>query len=81
MNGIILTTDEKLKELLYDVLAEHEQSKAKTAPTKLYTINKVAKMTKTAHATIKKKIMAGLIKTTADGLITEEALNEYLKNQ
>jgi len=79
MSAVIFTTEEELKNVFRDVLIEHENKKIKGQPPKLYTINKVAKMTHMSHATIKKKVMEGVIKSTTDGLITEQALNEYLK--
>jgi hypothetical protein len=78
MSEIILTTEERLTSLFKNVLKEHEQEKMKLRPSKLYTINQVAKMTHMSHATIKKKVMEGVIKSTPDGLITEQALNDYL---
>lgn len=46
---------------------------------KLFTVNQVRKRLGKAHATIKKLIRLGYIKTTKDGLISEAALNEYLQ--
>jgi hypothetical protein len=46
---------------------------------KLYTINEVRIRLGKAHATIKRAINAGYIKTTKDGLISEAALNDYLQ--
>lgn len=46
---------------------------------RLYTINEVRKRLGKAHATIKKLVANGLIKTTKDGLISEAAINEYLQ--
>lgn len=46
----------------------------------LYTINQVAKRLKRAHKTIKTLIAQGLIRTTPNGLISEKAINDFLKN-
>ncbi len=78
MSDIVLTTEERLRILFKDVLDEHEK-KQQSCAVRLFTINQVAKMTHRSHATIKKKVMEGAIKSTADGLITEQALNDYLK--
>ena len=46
----------------------------------LYTINQVARRLGRAHSTIKKLASSGVLRTTPDGLISEKAINEYLKN-
>jgi len=46
---------------------------------KLYSVNQTAKLLGKAHRTIKKMIFSGVLKTTSDGLITQEAINDYLK--
>ena len=56
----------------------NEKAKAATAD-RLYTVNEVRKRLGKAHATIKKLISKGMLKTTIDGLITEASINEYLQ--
>jgi hypothetical protein len=46
----------------------------------LYSINEVAKRLRRAHATIKRLVAQGVLRTTPDGLISEKAINDYLKN-
>jgi len=48
---------------------------------KCYTINAIAKRLGKNHSTIKKMVKSGLIKSTKSGLITEQAINEYLQNK
>jgi hypothetical protein len=48
-------------------------------PEKVYSINAVSKMIGKAHATVKKLVKAGYLKTTADGLILESSISEYLQ--
>ncbi len=78
MADIILTTKQELEQTIINVLIKFDNEKAKKRPTKLYTINQIAKKLGKAHATIKKLVTNGIIKSTKDGLITETAINEYL---
>ena len=78
MSEIILTTKQELSKTIKAVLIEYDKEKASRIPGKIYTINQVAKMLGKAHATIKKLVERGTIKSTKDGLITESAINEYL---
>ncbi|RLD44052.1 MAG: hypothetical protein DRJ05_01125 [Bacteroidetes bacterium] len=78
MNRIILTTPSELRNEIKSVFLELEKEKSKYESAKLYTINQVAKQLGKAHATIKKFVEAGLIETTKSGLITEDAINDYL---
>lgn len=78
MSEIILTTKQDLVKAIKSVLVEHDNEKALQGPEKLYTINQVAKMLGKAHATIKKFVDAGIIRSTSNGLIPENAVNEFL---
>lgn len=82
MANLIITEVQELKKLIKDVLleVEIEKEKASTAQ-KLYTRNQIAKRLGKAHPTITKLIAAGYIETTANGLITEEAIEKFLKNR
>ena len=75
---IIITTPEKLKALIKEVLTELEEEKKKKEIPKLYSVNAVAKKLGKAHATIKKHVEQGVIRTTVSGEIPEDAINEYL---
>ncbi len=79
MKEIILTTRAELRQEIKSVFLEVEMEKRANQPTKLYTINQVAKQLGKAHATISKYVKAGLIKTTKSGLISENAINNYLE--
>ncbi len=78
MSEIILTTKQDLEKVIKAVLVAHDNEKALKLPEKVYTINQVAKMLGKAHATIKKLVERGYIKSTKDGLIKGSAINEYL---
>jgi len=83
MELVIIPTNE-LKQLIADALAEHdaqkrnelEQTRQKET---LFTINKVAHRLGRAHNTIKSLVNKGAIKTTSDRLISEKAINDYLR--
>ncbi len=76
---ITMITKEELKELLRDTLQEHEERKKKSEIPRLYTINQVAKKLGKAHATIKKYVERGLLRTTKTGEIPEDAIEELLE--
>lgn len=81
MANLIITETTDLKNLIKTAIREVEEEKtAQFNNQKLYTINQVGKRLGKAHATIKKLVKAGYIETTASGLISEEAINKYLKN-
>lgn len=69
-------SNQELKRIVKDALREVVNENRK--PPKLYSINKVAKMLGRSHTTIKKQVESGQIKSTPDGLIPEDAIEEYL---
>ncbi len=82
---VVVIPVSELKNLLIDVHTEIEnrkenQKKYKEERETLYTINEVAKRLRRAHATIKRLTAQGVLRTTPDGLISEKAINDYLKN-
>lgn len=80
MSEIILTTKEELIKELKKVLLEVEEEKLARKPPKVYSVNHVAKTLGLAHATVKKLVSQGIIRTTKSGLISEIEINNYLKN-
>ena len=79
MQNLILADRNDLKAALKDALQEHQKDLEKrTEADKLYTINAVARKLGKAHATIKKLVANGLLKSTKDGLIPLSSINEYL---
>jgi hypothetical protein len=79
MANLLITEPSELKSLIKSALLEYDQEKNKDKGEKLWTVNQVAKRLGKAHNTIKKLTNSGLIKTTASGLISEKAINEYLQ--
>ena len=78
-NQIIVTTPEAIKEIILEALQENDRTRAnKKSETKLFTINKVAKILGVSHSTVKNLVGNETIKTTPDNKITEKELNKYL---
>ncbi len=67
-----------LRNELISILEDFENKKRASQESKVYTINRVAKQLGLAHATVSKYVKSGLIKSTKSGLITEEAINDFL---
>jgi hypothetical protein len=65
------------KSIIQEALTEFEKKKQGN---KLFYIAQVAKLLGKSHNTIKKLCERGLIKTTASGMITQAAIDEYLLN-
>ncbi len=80
MAQLIVTERTELKSVFKEVLAElREEDKKETLSEKLYTRNQVRKRLGKAWKTIDNLIKVGLLKSTASGLISEAAINEYLQ--
>jgi hypothetical protein len=79
MENVIIMTDSRLMDLVKkavkEVAAENEKERVV-----LYSVNQVSKMLGRAHKTISHLVKTGLLKATSDNLISEQSINEYLKN-
>lgn len=71
----------EIAETLKKVLKEHDSEKEKKENLKSLTIYQVAKQLGRAHATVKKYVAQGLLKTTKDGRIPEVELERFLNDQ
>jgi len=81
-NEIIVTTPETIIQIVKTALKEYEKERAnKKSETKLFTINKVAKILGVSHTTVKNLVLNETIKTTPDNKITEKELNNYLSGE
>jgi hypothetical protein len=81
-NQIIVTTPETIEEIILTALQKHDRIRAdKQSETKLFTINKVAKILGVSHATVKNLTENETLKTTPDNKISEKELNKYLANE
>lgn len=81
MKEIIVTTPEQIESIVLHALIKHETKlKEGNGDKTLFTINKVAKLLSRSHTTIKKLVESGVIGSTADGLISQRHLDEYLKS-
>ena len=78
---LLITTEEELYSVIYKVLVDFEKDKLKNQPEKLYSINRVAKMLGKAHATIKKMVENGTIRSTKDSLIPQSYIDAYLSRK
>lgn len=82
MTNLVITEAHELKKLVKDAILEIEAEKQKASSgQKLYNRNQIAKRLGKSHPTITKLIAAGYIETTANGLITEEAIEKFLKSR
>jgi len=75
---LMISSDDLMKSqesLIEKALNAYEKRKSEK---KLYFINQVAKKLGKSHATIKKLCEQGFIRVTASGMITQEALDDYL---
>jgi hypothetical protein len=80
MPQLILANMDDIKKALREVILElKSEEKALQTGDTLYSINQVRKRLGKAHKTISNLVKKGLLKTTIDGLISETAINEYLK--
>jgi hypothetical protein len=76
---MIFTSVNELKKIVKDALIEIDQEKHRSLEgQKTYSINEVSKRLRMAHNTVKKCVLAGVIKSTSSGRITEQAINDYL---
>jgi len=81
MNKITLLTPEELEHIVMAALKKHEtELHNKESEHTFFTINKVAKLLKRSHTTIKKLVESGIIESTQDGMISQKHLDDYLKN-
>jgi hypothetical protein len=78
---IVLTTPAELQNIIRAAMIDQQRQMESSSNPKLYSINKVAKRLGKSHATISKLVEAGIIKSTRNGLITEQAINDYLENK
>ncbi len=78
---IITISPTQLQKTIVEALRKYDQEKqSKEDITGTVSINQAAKILNVAHATVKKLIATGELKTTADQRrIPKKALNEYLQ--
>lgn len=80
MENLIVIPESRLKELLKEVLLEHDSKKKSGQPEKLYTINQARIRLGISFETLKRKIQNGSISTISDGTrIPESSIDKYLK--
>ncbi len=80
MKNVAIVTSEDIQKAVIKALEEYGLKPApKEIPT--YTINQVAKRLSMAHNTVKKLVMAGVIRSTSNGRIPEDAIEDYLEGR
>jgi excisionase family DNA binding protein len=84
-NTLVLLEPEQLfneiKKAVKISLAEHDRERVNKDHIRLYTINQIAKKLNKSHSTISRLVKDGVIKSTKDGLVTEQELNNYLAGE
>lgn len=79
MENLIIVPESRLKEIIQEVLQEHDSKTKAPQKERLLTINQARISLGLAFSTVKKLINQGVISTTADGnRIPESAINKYL---
>ena len=70
-----------IRKSVREALSEFETGKSTSNSEKLLTITQVSKKLGKSFRTVKKWVDTGILKTTKNGLITEDSLNEFLKGK
>ena len=85
MEKLVVTSQDELLESMRNeikqVLTEYELEKKSNNRQKVYSINRVAKKLGMSHTTVKKLVVNGVLRSTVDGRIPEDALNDYLSSK
>lgn len=81
MEPIYQLTKNDLVNTLHQVLDEREKLAAKQKNLKSYSVHQTANKLGRAHATIRKYINLGMIKTTADGRVLETELESFINKK
>lgn len=79
MEEIIVISKENLKHTLRSVILDIEEERKSDSVPRVFSINQVAKLLGRSHQTIKKLVLSGILRSTIDGRIPEDAINEYLQ--
>jgi len=83
MENLVILTEDRIKALIKEVFRElkAEERNRKKKKLKSYSINQARKILGRAHKTVSHLVATGVIESTADGRITEEALEKYLNKE
>lgn len=84
VNTIIGTPQEithEIRQAVREELKRFLEEQKASVPEKVYYINQVAKMLNRSHATIKKMVANGVLKTTKNGMIAQSAIEAYLNGE
>ena len=79
-NELILVSPKTIKAIVISALEEFDSLKnEKKSESKVFSINKTAKILGVSHATVKKLVAVETLKATPDNKITEKEINRYLR--
>lgn len=80
MNEIRVMTKKEMQEAFIEALSNYGiRPEPRNHPT--YSINQVAKQLGMAHATVKKLVANGMIRSTTSGRIPQDAIEDYLQGR
>jgi len=78
-NELIVVSPKTIEAIILKALKKYDTEQREIqSETRLFSINKAAKILGVSHATVKKLVANETIKTTPDNKITEKELNCYL---
>lgn len=81
MKLAIIQSEDLIREIKETIGVELKAHFDQNREMRLYTINQVAKKLGMSHSTIKKLVNSGELQSTRNGRITEEAIDDFLKNK
>ncbi len=81
MKLAIIQSEDLIKEIKETIGSELKAHFNENKELRLYTINQVAKKLGMSHSTVKKLVKSGTIASTRNDRITEEAIDDFLKNK
>jgi len=81
-NPIYMVEASQLEEFGNNIIEKAvEKLEKRSEASKVYFINQVAKILGLGHSTVKKLCKDGHIKTTTNGMITQQALDDYISGK
>ena len=79
----LIPASESLREIRQviadEVKKQFQEQKHQTGGERLYYVNQIAQMLHKSHKTVKKMVLAGILRSTKNGMIPESAVEEFLK--
>lgn len=79
METLIITTDKKLEDVIFNALSKFEIEMKKKQSPETISKNKFAKLTNKAHLTVSRMVEKGILKATPDGRIFTSELDKFFE--